>query len=449
MLYPLFGFLMAITLLVFIHEMGHYLVAKACGVGVKRFSIGFGAPILSMKDRSGTEWVVGWAPLGGYVVFEDSRMPQEKPVDPAKDFQKKKVWQRFCIALAGPLFNLLFAICAWAALALYGTPEPAPALGAVIPQSWAQQSGFQPHDTVHSIDGVETPTLSEVQFGLLRAWEARKVVSVTVQHAQGDIQTLTVDGTRLPEMLPSSIFMRELGWPAPGPQIPAKIGSVLADAPAALAGLKAGDVVLSVSGQKTPTWSDFVVQVSGQTDQLTEVVVRRDGKELSLSVTPKSVEPGGQARIGVAMDTSLFDIQNSDQFVIIPCSFTQAIVRATQKAMSFSAMSLSAFGKIFTGKVGGEAISGPIGIAQQAGLAAEAGTESFLGFIGFLSLSLFIMNLLPIPALDGGHLLIYAIEAVRRKPLEELLQQKISLVGFALLMLLTVFSIGNDISRLF
>ena len=449
-MYSLLGFLVSITVLVFIHELGHYLAALYCGVGVKRFSIGFGAPIFKKSDKRGCEWSVGWAPLGGYVLFEDSRNAEPGAAcDPNKDFQKKKLWQKALIVAAGPLFNLLFALAAWSALSFVGQPEPVAKMGAVIEKSAAAQAGFQDYDTVLSVNGKPAQSLGQTHLALAGAALAGEDAKVQTRSENGQIseRLLRFSETKADPASPN--FLRQIGFPAPMPKFPALIGAVFKDTPADAAGVKAGETVVELDGAPVDTWSKFTALMATKSEKPMHLkLADRNGHIRETVLTPAISEPGGAPKIGVSVDADSYAFAPDDT-IIVKKNFAQAVSESFGKVVSITKLTFAAIGKMVTGHAGKESVSGPIGIAKQAGSAMEAGAATLISFMGFLSLSLFIMNMLPVPALDGGHLVIYLCEAIRGKPLSEKTAQKISMIGFALLLCLMVFSIGNDISKLF
>lgn len=449
-LIALLGFLVAIAVLVFVHEYGHFKVARLCGVKVRRFSIGFGKPLFRRTDRHGTEWSVAWAPLGGYVLFADGRNEELSPEEEKFAFDRKPLWARSAIVAAGPLANLLFAFVAFWALGMAGSPEPKPFLGAPTPASVAAKAGFEPRDRILSIDGAPVRTISQAHLALADAAIAGGGARVEVQRHDGTKASLSLDFDGFDVGSSGRDFMRSIGFPSPGPLIPSIIGHVSPGSPAAKAGLLPGDRIIMANGAPVALWSEFMAQMAaGGEKPIALLLLGADGSAREVSAAPVVMDKTKIPKLGVGVDLEAAKARRDSDFEIRRLGPIDAAAAAAQRSWSVTAMTLSALGGMITGQHSLQAISGPIGIAEMAGGAAERGFESFLSFMAFISLSLFLMNLLPIPALDGGHLLQYGIEGVIRRPLSVAAQHAMAKVGFAFLGLLMVVAIGNDLLRLF
>jgi regulator of sigma E protease len=452
-LFTLASFLVAITLLVFIHEYGHFKVARLCGIKVKRFSIGFGKPFFTRVDKHGTEWAIAPFPLGGYISMVDTRVEEPAPGEESMAFDKKPLLSRAAVVLAGPLANLIFAWAAWSVLLTGASEDLGPYLGSVIAESSAQKAGFEPADKVVAIDGAAIRSLGDIHVATARA---------TLNHVDAKV-AIERDGKRMELVLPTSQVdpadmasgrgFQMLGFANPaGARFPAKIRSVVSGDPADLAGIREGDTVVSIDGQAISTWSAMGAKVGSAKGQTWPFIVKgSDGKERALAVSPRvpAGSKDGLAKVGATLDPAgLSPEQKKLAYVSIDRGIFDAMGESATRCVKFTKMTIDALGSMLTGHSGSDNISGPVGIAKQAGDAAESGIGGYGNFLAFLSLSLFFMNLLPLPGLDGGHLAMFAVEGVTRKPLSERTQAAAAKVGFSLLAALMVFALFNDISHL-
>lgn len=445
-LFSLAGFLVAIAILVFVHEYGHFRVARLLGVRVRRFSIGFGKPLFSRVDRHGTEWSVAWAPLGGYVLMVDGRNEPLAPGEEKVAFDRKPLWARSAIVAAGPLANLLFAFAAFWAIGMLGSLEPKPYLGAPTPETAAARAGFLPGDLILSVGGRPIRSLSEAHLALAESAIAGGPVPVEAQSPDGSRSTRTLDLSGFDIGEAGGQFLRAVGFSSPGPRLPAVVGGVVDGTPAAKAGFRAGDRIVRADGAPVALWSEFMARIARSgSGPIAFEVVGADGAPRSLSAAPIVLDRTKIPKLGLSPAPA----PTKADFILSRLGPADAAAKAAERCWSVTAMTLSALGGMLTGAHSLEAISGPIGIAEMAGGAAERGLETFVSFMAFISLSLFLMNLLPVPALDGGHLLQYAIEGAIRRPLPVLAQQMMAKAGFAFLGLLMVVAIGNDLIRLF
>lgn len=452
-LLSLAAFLAAITLLVFIHEYGHFKAARLCGVKVKRFSIGFGKPFWSRVDRHGTEWALAPFPVGGYISMVDSRVEAPAPGEEGMAFDGKPLWKRAAIVVAGPLANLLFAWGAWSALLMAPTMELAPRLGAAIAGSAADKAGFRPDDLILSVSGTPARTLGEAHLALTRESMAGSDSRVVVERSGGRAELALPTAELDPGKMASGEGLRQMGFANPGAAMtPARVKSVIPGGPAHSAGLKAGDKVIALDGSKISTWSEMAAVVATHADKPMAFEVQGvDGSARKLTLTPRvpTGSADGSPKIGAAADMGAMDpATRKIAFVSIARGPMQAMVDAADRCAKFSKMTYQAIGSMFSGRSGADAVSGPVGIAKQAGDAAESGPLGFGHFLAYLSLSLFLMNLLPLPGLDGGHLAQFAIEGVIRRPLSDRAQAAAAKLGFSVLGALMVFALLNDIAKL-
>ncbi|PKM31186.1 MAG: zinc metallopeptidase RseP [Gammaproteobacteria bacterium HGW-Gammaproteobacteria-11] len=449
LLFTLLATIVALGLLVTIHEYGHFWVARRCGVKVLRFSIGFGSALYRWYDKRGTEFVIAAIPLGGYVKMLDER---EGPVDEAElhqAFNRKDVKQRIAIVAAGPIANFLLAIFAFWLIAVVGITTLAPVLGPVQPDSVASRAGLVEGLEVVEVDGVSTRSWHEVNLQLIRRLGETGQLNIQAIDAPGATPrayTLELSNWLRGSDQPDPIS--ELGLTSWRPVVEPLIGEVSADGAAARAGLQVGDLIVSLDGEQVSDWvTDIVPAIQRSAGQQLIMGIERDGQRLSLTVVPGSRELNGEASGFIGAGVAPFEypehmIRSIDYnpFVAIPV--------AAGKTWDMTVLTLDSLKKMLTGLVSAKNLSGPITIAKVAGASAKSGPESFLTFIAYLSISLGVLNLLPIPVLDGGHLVYYTAEWIRGKPLSERIQAWGLQIGLTLIVGVMVFAIYNDISRL-
>ena len=441
-------FIVAICLLVVIHEYGHFWVARRAGVQVLRFSVGFGKPLFSFKDKYGTEYSLAPIPLGGYVKMLDSR---EAPVaDHLKhqEFNSKSPWVRIAIAAAGPIANFLFAILAYWALAWSGTTSLIPVIGQIADDSPAANAGFFPGDEILAINGDDTPSWQDVNWHMLSFIGETRSVPVLVKGEEGRQRELSVTikdwlgDTEAPDPLSG------LGITPRLPDIPLKVAEVVDGSPAQAAGMQAGDEVLAVNNTDVADWSGWVTRIRESAGQSITITVLRNGQSVDLQATPKAVtldsgEVVGQ--IGVMAQAPEYPadwLRQSEPGVV------RAFQIGIEKTGQLIWFTLDSLGKMITGDVSVKNLSGPITIAKVAGASASGGLEAFVSFLALLSVSLGVLNLLPVPMLDGGHIVFYMAELIRGKPLPESVQIAAVKIGMVLLLMLMIVAFYNDISRL-
>lgn len=441
-------FIVAICLLVVIHEYGHFWVARRAGVQVLRFSVGFGKPLFSFKDKYGTEYSLAPIPLGGYVKMLDSR---EAPVaDHLKhqEFNSKSPWVRIAIAAAGPIANFLFAILAYWALAWSGTTSLIPVIGQIADDSPAANAGFFPGDEILAINGDDTPSWQDVNWHMLSFIGETRSVPVLVKGEEGRQRELSVTikdwlgDTEAPDPLSG------LGITPRLPDIPLKVAEVVDGSPAQASGMQAGDEVLAVNNTDVADWSGWVTSIRESAGQSITITVLRNGQSVDLQATPKAVtldsgEVVGQ--IGVMAQAPEYPadwLRQSEPGVV------RAFQIGIEKTGQLIWFTLDSLGKMITGDVSVKNLSGPITIAKVAGASASGGLEAFVSFLALLSVSLGVLNLLPVPMLDGGHIVFYMAELIRGKPLPESVQIAAVKIGMVLLLMLMIVAFYNDISRL-
>lgn len=445
----LLAFIVAIAVLVVFHEWGHYLVARRCGVKVLRFSVGFGRVLYSKRFAGGeTEWALSAIPLGGYVKMLDEREGEVAPADLPRAFNRKPVLQRMAIVVAGPLANLLLAVLLYWALFIYGVPGIKPVLGEIRPGTPAAVAQLQEQDTILAIDGVAIPSWQDARWRLLDLVLQGRPVPFETRSASGEkvIRTLHLAGLTAADL--DGDFMDKLGLHPYQPPVYPVIGKLVADGAGQRAGLREGDRILRVEGAPMPYWRDWVEVIRAHPREALPVEIERDGALLQMMITPDSVEENGMqiGRIGAAplIDRAVFDAMLTE----VSYSPLRALQEALRKTWETSVISLKMMAKMVMGEVSLKNLSGPITIADYAGQSAQLGIGAYLGFLALISISLGILNLLPIPLLDGGHLLYYAAEFFKGSPLSERWWEVGQRLGIALLLTLMVFALYNDINRL-
>ncbi|HEY0665991.1 MAG TPA: RIP metalloprotease RseP [Gallionella sp.] len=445
----LLAFIGAVALLVVFHELGHYWVARRCGVKVLRFSIGFGK-ILYRKRFVGndTEWVLSAIPLGGYVKMVDEREDKVAPEDLPYAFNRKPVLQRMAIVVAGPLANFLLAIVLYWALFMHGVPGLKPVLGEVPAGTPAAAAQLQAGETIVSINDEAVPSWQELRWRLLElglrqgeaTLEGRGRLDEPLFHVLnlGSLEAKDMDGE----------FLTKLGLHLYQPTIPPVIGKLSDDGVAKQAGLHEGDIILRAAGSAMQSWPDVVEVIRAHPGRAVQFDIQRGDVMLSLSLVPRSENEAGipVGKIGAApkIDRAEWEAM----FTEVSYGPLDAMQQSLRKTWETSVITLKMFGKMLIGEVSMKNLSGPITIADYAGQSAAMGMVAYFGFLALISISLGVLNLLPIPILDGGHLLYYAAELIKGSPVSERAWEVGQNIGIALLGTLMVFAVFNDINRL-
>ncbi|MHA3049035.1 RIP metalloprotease RseP [Acinetobacter sp. ANC 4639] len=435
--------------LIAIHEFGHYWVARKLGVKVLVYSIGFGPTVLNWTSKkSGIQYRLSALPLGGYVKMLDEREGDVKAEDLPFAFNRQSPWKRIAIVAAGPLINLIFAILLFWVLFLPQQEQLNTRVGKVIPETSAAIAGLQVGDKVVAIDGKTTSTWEALNFALVdRAGETGQI-QVQAEH-QGQLKNFS---------LPIQHFLKDqtqsaldtLGFLPYRPKIEPVIDQLVPDGAASRQGMQKGDKIIAIDGVKTPDWFDVVDIVQKSPEKLLKIDVERQGKVLQLQVMPQG------KRDNMGNVTGMLGVQTKSAHINVPSQYKQTIQytpvqafgKAVQKTGEISSMILNSMTKMVRGLIGLENLSGPITIAKVAGQSAEMGWQTFISFMALMSVSLGILNLLPIPMLDGGHLVYYFIEAIRGKPVSEQIQMIGFKIGMVLLGSMMVLALFNDFMRL-
>ncbi len=441
--------LLTLAILVVVHEYGHYWVARRCGVQVLRFSFGFGKPLFGWRNKEGTEFSVAIFPLGGYVKMlgeHDNDVPEEQL---HRAFNRKPVLQRIAIVSAGPLANLGLAVIAYWGLYLGGESGFVPLIDAVEPQSVAAEAGLQPGQEIVAVDGEATPTWQALSFKLLDRIGDTGNMTISVKLPDSDIvQQREARIERWLSAQETPDLFGGLGVTLYRPPMKPLVGEVLPDSPAQRAGLQAEDLLLSADGWAMSRWEDWVEYVRARPEQAIQLEVLRAGSELSLLIVPERIEvKDGEAigRVGVAPVPVEMPDYLVRKFQRGPLEAFTAAVTRTGELTVFTVTSIQ---KMITGLISHKNLSGPITIAKVATASAKSGLESFIGFLALLSVSLGVLNLLPIPVLDGGHLLFYTLELLAGRPVPEKIQALGYQLGLFLVLGIMVLALYNDIVRL-
>ena len=446
------AFLVAIAILVAVHEYGHFWMARRMGIKVLRFSIGFGRVLWSRQGRDGTEYALSAIPLGGYVKLLDER---EGPVDPAlanQSYNRAPVWRRILVLLAGPFANFLFAAVAYWILLVVGTPALKPVIGDVTADSIAARAGMQSGDAIVAVGGEPVSTREGAILGLLDRLMDGTPILLEVQGAEGtgsrrELQ-FDITGDRKALTEPGAL-MTGLGFEFWYPTIPAEVGKIVAGSAAEQAGLQLGDRVVAVAGAPVTDFQSMVKVVQPNPGKTLVFTVERKGERLELPIEVRAERDGDRlvGRIGVQPVASL-GVPDSMR-TLERSSPGAAIGDAIDKTWSMSVLTVRMIWKVVTGDVSVKNLSGPISIADYAGFSAQQGILTFLSFLAVVSVSLFVLNLLPIPVLDGGQVVYQVAELVKGSPLSERAQALGQQVGIVLLLMLMSFAFYNDLSRLF
>ncbi|HLQ26421.1 MAG TPA: RIP metalloprotease RseP [Acidiferrobacterales bacterium] len=448
-LYSLIGFIVAISILVIVHEFGHYWVAKKLGVKVLRFSVGFGKALWTRRAGADqTEYVLAALPLGGYVKMLDENEGKVPKKEQHRAFNRQSIPKRTAIVLAGPLFNFLFAILAYWLLFIVGMDGIKPVIIKLTPGSIAEQGGFRVGDEIVSIDGKRTLSFDQHRLYLFQKALDRSEVDVEVRDADGYLQTRHLNFSSLSaQEVSAGLLEQNIGWYGYIPEIPPVIGFVEAQSPAAKAGLKAGDRIAEIDGHNVQTWQEAVAWISKSPDQTLRLVVQRDGALIKMEVTPRATQSAGKTvgKIGAGVQAPQIP---PEWRIKVRYGPVQALWQGVENTWLMSALTLNVLYKMLKLEVSTENISGPISIARYAGYSAQIGWDRFLMFLAVVSISLGVLNLLPVPVLDGGHLLYYAIEAVKGSPVSEQALEWGQRVGAVLLVGLMILAFYNDFVRI-
>jgi regulator of sigma E protease len=433
----LLAFIVAISVLVAIHEYGHYIVGRWTGMKVLRFSIGFGRPIwMKVSGADKTEYCISAIPLGGYVRFLDSREGPVAPEDEGRAFDHRPISARIAVLLAGPMFNFFFAVFAYWLLAMDGVPALRPAVGEVAPQSYAAAAGLETGDQIVAIGGTDTDSWQQTLMAMFDTMVADGQIPMTVEDLRGQRREAVIEiGSDSARLTEPGLLFDGIGFQPGAP--PAVLDEPIVDGAAADAGIQKGDRIVSVDEEPILGFGDLVNAVVERPDERLYISVIRDGRLQRINVVIGSREVEGE-RSGFLGVRALLDEMGP----------MEAVPNAIQNTWSQTMFTLRMLGRMVTGEVSIKNISGPINIAQFAGDSAQRGLRYFLGFLAMISISLGVLNLLPVPVLDGGQIVFQSIEAIKGSPLSERSQILGQQVGILALILLMSFAFYNDIARI-
>ena len=435
------AFILALGPLIVFHELGHYLVARLCGVKVLRFSVGMGKIVWSRKfGPDQTEWAVSALPLGGYVKMLDARDPdlEVDPKDAHREFTRQSVWRRIAIVAAGPIANFILAIVLLAGLAMAGTSEPAARLRAPDAASAAWQAGLRGGELVTAVDGKPVASWMEMRWALVDAIVDKRDARLDVRQSEGGQVAAIVPASALAGLDVDSDFTNRLGLDVWRPR--AAVESVVEGSPAARAGLRAGDVVTAIDNAPVIDGVDLVKAVRASNGKPLAVTFSRQGREQTVTVTPELREKDKIWAIGMAPAVA-------PEMVTVSAAPLEAVAIGARRTWETVTITLKMLKRMVTGEVSLKNLTGPLTIADYAQQTMRLGPAVFIGFIAFVSISLGVMNLLPIPVLDGGLLLYYSLEVLTGRPLSERIGAYAQRAGVVLLAMLMALALFNDIAR--
>ncbi|MCX7178222.1 MAG: RIP metalloprotease RseP [Proteobacteria bacterium] len=442
------AFALALGVLIVVHELGHFMVARWCGIKVLRFSVGFGKVLLSRRfgaDR--TEWVISAFPLGGYVKMLDEREAPVEPQELMRAFNRQAVWKRILVVAAGPLANLLLALLLYWLLFMQGVEEMRPVLEAPTAATDAASAEVQDGETVRTVNGKPVATWQELRWELMQVALDRVPLTLEVINSRAEISHRHIETQQLtPADLEADLPSR-LGLKPYRPRLKPIVGEVAANSVAEQAGILPGDEFVSIDGQAIQSWNDVATRIRQAAGANLLLELQRNGTQLSLRLIPAAVEEGGQriGRIGIMAqdDPSL----RAALMITVRYSAVAAIGKAASQTWGLSTFSLKMIGRMIIGDVSWRNLSGTVTIADYAGQSARLGWTYYLKFLALISISLGVLNLLPIPILDGGHLLYYMVEIIKGGPLSERVMEIGQKIGLVLLIILMAFAFYNDINR--
>jgi regulator of sigma E protease len=449
LLYTIFLTLATIAVLVAVHEYGHFWVARRCGVKVLRFSIGFGKSLYSWRDRLGTEYIVAAIPLGGYVKMLDEREGEVPAEELHLAFNRKPVLQRIAVVIAGPLANLALAVVAYWFLFLSGETGYAPVIGEVEAGSIADVAGLEAGQEIVAVDGGKTPTWQALSFRLLDRIGDTGTIKFAVQYPGSDM-VYESEGTLhtwLSDQEQPDLF-GGLGITMFTPEVPPVVDEVVEGSPAEAVGLRSGDQVLRADGEEMRLWMQWVEYVWARPGEPIELEFLRDGELLQVTILPEALtDENGEVfgRVGVSVAFPEMPPELVRQFHRGPLEALGASFTRTGELVVFT---LNSIKKMVMGLISPKNLSGPITIAKVATASAKSGLESYISFLALLSVSLGVLNLLPIPVLDGGHLLFYTLELLAGRPVPEKIQALGYQLGLFIVLGIMMLALYNDFARL-
>ncbi len=442
-------FIISVGVLITFHEFGHFWVARFFDVKILRFSIGIGRSIYTKRfGKDQTEFSIGLLPLGGYVKMLDDREGKVVEEEKKREFNSKPIWQRFSIVLAGPVFNFIFAIFIYSIIYSIGVNALKPIIGDVEPSSISEESGFVKGQKILSINGAKTPTWPTVIDSLVKHTISGNTVNIVLE-SDSKKQNLSLDLSKIKiDKISDGKLLNELGLSVIKLKIPPIIGMIEENGPAKASGLHKNDKIIAVNGNLIESWGEWVSIIRQNPNELLNTEVLRNNQTIYIELTPENFQADGTSIGRIGAGPSINDELYDSYFTLEQYSLHLAILRAFNKTWEMSVLTLKVLAKIITGDASVKNLSGPISIAKYAGQSASIGVIALLTFLAIVSVSLGVLNLLPIPLLDGGHLVYYIIELITGKPVSDAVQIVGQQIGLVLLLGLMGIALYNDFIKL-
>jgi regulator of sigma E protease len=443
------SFIVALGILVTVHEFGHFWVARKCGVKVERFSIGFGKALWRRVGKDGTEYTIAMIPLGGYVKMLDGRVDDVPAELSESAFDRKSLWQRSAIVAAGPVFNFIFAIFVLWLVYLIGTSTVKPIVGEVTPQSMVARAGLEPRMELKAVSGVRTPDWNSVNMALVsHIGDEALELTVTSADLIGTEQRIRVDLSDWQFNPETESAMATLGFIPFSPEVFTALNYVSEEGAGARAGLLSNDIIRSINDEQITSWDQVVDLIRFNPERALTIGIERDGLTQTLTLTPGARTLANGEVIGFAGISPQMAQWPEEYRINLQYGPLESVQKAVQKTGQLIDLTVTMLGKLVSGDVGLNHLSGPISIAKGAGDTAGYGVVYFLSFLALISVNLGIINLVPLPMLDGGHLLFFAVEAVIKRPVSERIQEMGYRVGGAIIFSMMAIAIFNDFARL-
>ena len=453
------SFILAVSIIVTVHEFGHFIVARLLNVRVLRFSIGFGHPLISyLSPKSGVEYVVAAIPLGGYVKMLDEREVEVEPEEREYAFNQKSVYSRIAIVAAGPIFNFIFAIVAYFCMYVVGVQGMKPEIGHVDSNSIAYEAGLLSGDEILQINDKHVATWEETNIYLIDEALKTGVIQLRKRSSSDVISDTTLDLSDTKELLGEGNVLDKIGVKPWRVTLAAKLGQLTEGGAAQSQGMLTGDLILAANGEQVRDWSHWVEIVRAHPDQPIDLLVEREGADLGLRLVPERVQEGQEevGKIGAGPWAALDEAEKQrikneieQRQVVVRHGFGKSFVKGVVKTLDMSVLTVKLLGRLVIGEASLKNISGPISIAEYAGISAQLGLATFLSTLAIISISIGILNLLPIPILDGGHLMYYLVELIKGSPVSEVVQMHGQKIGIFMLAGLMTLAFYNDFQRLF